>query len=1523
MEITKLKGYIEEKKLSTEAAQKILQEAADLSKKKRPDKQLLADFLNYSRRPAFLQALGSDEIRRQWADITFNIIRKIDFTFHDLFLQRLANHPDKPLFLEKLTRRYRRWSYEQVYNRASEYAAFFWKINPRGPRVLIFMENSIDTAIIDLACLMFDIFDTPLNIYFNSTNLAYVLDKIDFDIIITDNINRLATVHKALNSTDKKIYVATTNEKLAIEGEVDFFLPKESKKLTKSEINEILKNRIRRPLNSVATTMFTSGSTGMPKGVSFSIYNIVSKRFARAAALPEVGDDEVFVCYLPLYHTFGRYLEMTGSVFWGGTYVMANNPSFDTLMKIFTEVNPTGFISVPIRWQQFYDKINEGLKGHETEEVVIHRIKQIMGQRLKWGLSAAGYLDPKIFRFFQQHGISLNSGFGMTEATGGITMTPPFRYKDNSVGVPLPGMETKLNQLNELEIKSHYLARYLDEAGPDDVIPYPEDDDYWLATGDIFRIDQDGYHYIIDRVKDIYKNNKGQTIAPRLIESKFDGVPGIKRVFLVGDGRPYNVLLIVPNKQDPIWNSLKNDQNRYEYFRQIILAANSDLAPYERVINFAILERDFSIDKGELTPKGSYKRKNIEKNFAQVIENLYKSNFIEFKINDFRITVPRWLIRDLGILETDITLKNGFLINKVNNKKLRVGLCKKENFFIIGDLAYAVKNKTIDIGRLIRQPRLWVANPELVEFAQCKANFDLPMKNFSSQICLPEKRKIYQPSHLPVITHIKDESLVLLDNMLSIILHSQTKLAMQYLEQLEQLINDYDKSRLEIIARRLEALACHPDEEIRCYAYQILVTMAPEIDYSRYLPSFISSGKTFLSEESINKIAQSPLNLKQLQALRQRMYAYRIGLNWPADKNTREQFEKIFQLFVRFGKNNPQYYKAIRAELACWELFDKDTKLAAKAETAFKTLMKNYEEYIEKTSKFPSAKKWENFFVFDEGISTQMQKVIKKKLAIRHFLKISVHLTYDNYEFDYNHLTEGSIRVSLLKSYRDARHYRVSINTVKGEHFDIHLCIDPHLPDRQVIYTLHRHIALSDLPSQQPVMTEFGYLIAEEKIYSTRYISQLSAWDKIRSMAEIQKIGYIREPNFWRKLFIRSISVFFRAWEYTNRTVLPGRIDPDNVVVPEVDFSENVKIISLSGNRPTQSLSELFVAIIRNFYFKTTAHYPALANNIKMTWIFHAIKEALGIDNALKLIKDLINDLEKKDNLSQEEEFLLNQAKEYYENSKVKHYLPLALFNAIDRFNDWKKRNPQASIAAIIQTLDELFELYKLKRYPEVIRYTFYRHTYFADADEKIKKVFDDLLQKMLSEPETLAIQLIELSDLHSYLKNDNERLIFNKMVFPDINQRRKIDYRKVGEKQAEHLVVSTKITDRFGVEYTMREPVNASEVAEVYKLFFKENYPKEISPMDKHYVVLNERDQIIAGLCYKELEDKVVLIDGMAVISPLQGRGIGTQMMQDFFQRMKAKGFRLVKAHFLFGNYYLKHNFKIDKKWGALVREL
>jgi long-chain acyl-CoA synthetase len=170
--------------------------------------------------------------------------------------------------------------------------------------------------------------------------------------------------------------------------------------------------------------MYTSGTTGYPKGIRFTTQNMLSKRFARGLALPEIGDTDVLLCYLPLFHTFGRYLELQGALFWGAIYCFAASPALASLLQHFQALQPSVFISIPRKWQQLYAQIASAADPETAaSELLRQQVEQVTGGKLRWGLSAAGYLEAGIFSFFQQYGVQLLSGFGMTEASGGILMT--------------------------------------------------------------------------------------------------------------------------------------------------------------------------------------------------------------------------------------------------------------------------------------------------------------------------------------------------------------------------------------------------------------------------------------------------------------------------------------------------------------------------------------------------------------------------------------------------------------------------------------------------------------------------------------------------------------------------------------------------------------------------------------------------------------------------------------------------------------------------------------------------------------------------------------------------------------------------------------------------------------------------------------------------------------------------------------------------------------------------------------------
>ncbi len=255
-------------------------------------------------------------------------------------------------------------------------------------------------------------------------------------------------------------------------------------------------------------------------------------------------------------------------------------------------VHPSVFISIPKKWVQLYESIGAQVDIEVDEENRIHEtVHQISGGKLKWGLSAAGYLSPDIFQFFQKYGINLMSGFGMTEATGGITMTPPENYIPNSLGRALPGIELKLSEDGELLIKGPYvMTGYY---GKDDSETFVEGK--WLPTGDVMTMDEKGYIEIIDRKKEIYKNIKGETIAPQKIENYFRDFETIKQVFLVGDHRPYNTVLIFPEYEleNSILADMDEDKLR-DYFSSVIVSVNQFLASFERILDFRIIDRPFS-----------------------------------------------------------------------------------------------------------------------------------------------------------------------------------------------------------------------------------------------------------------------------------------------------------------------------------------------------------------------------------------------------------------------------------------------------------------------------------------------------------------------------------------------------------------------------------------------------------------------------------------------------------------------------------------------------------------------------------------------------------------------------------------------------------------------------------------------------------------------------------------------------------------------------------------------------------------
>ncbi len=535
--------------LSSRVVSRLESDGAESNREQQREAWRLLDVL---RRNTVLRRIADPGCVDEWAKTILRLVESSHFTFGRLFRERATGYGARILFQLPGNGGKRTLSWRETAERVDETTrgllAVLKDVDVEDRPVAILSENRLEVALLDLACLTGGIVNVMIPSNATDRDVAYILGHAGVGAVVASTREQM---QKVLLNRDNmpELRRAIALDRGAVSAGDILHFDELLERAEKVPMEDLERRREGVRIDDLATMMYTSGTTGMPKGIMFSHRNIVYKRFARALALPEIGEEDRFLCYLPLFHTFGRFLELAACVFWGSTYCFAENPAIDTLVRQMGEVKPTVFISIPMKWMQLYERIRQEVDVELADDgSILEAIRRVTGGRLRWGLSAAGYLDPDIFRFFQRHGIELMSGFGMTEATGGITMTPPGGYKEGSLGKALPGIELRFAEDGELKVRGPYVMMgYLDP--PEGEASF--DESGWLATGDIMEKDDDGFIRLVDRKKEIYKNVKGQTIAPQKIENLFRDFDSVGRIFLVGDHRHYNTALIYPQSRVP------------------------------------------------------------------------------------------------------------------------------------------------------------------------------------------------------------------------------------------------------------------------------------------------------------------------------------------------------------------------------------------------------------------------------------------------------------------------------------------------------------------------------------------------------------------------------------------------------------------------------------------------------------------------------------------------------------------------------------------------------------------------------------------------------------------------------------------------------------------------------------------------------------------------------------------------------------------------------------------------------------
>lgn len=544
----------------------------------------------------------------------------------------------------------------------------------RGDRVALFSENRAGWVIADLAVQVAGGITVPIYATNTPEQAAYVINHSGARMLFVStrlqyrkvcqvrdqlpDLEQIFSFERFLG--DREVPVYTLYQLSEISYPLD---PEEKAELT-AAIEKIAPE-------DLLTIIYTSGTTGVPKGVMLTQQNVLFDAGAGLRQLGGLSSDEVFLSFLPLSHVLERTAGYYAALMSGCHVAFAE--SVEKVVENMGEVRPTMMVSVPRLFEKIYSRIYE--TAHQlsparrrlfhwavevgsryvaanlvagrsagpllrarhrlADKLVFARIRQRFGGRLKSCISGGAPLDRTINEFMWALGIPTYEGYGLTESSPALTLSAPGAVRFGSVGRALEQTEIRLAGDGELLARGPQVMRgyYRDQAATAAVLQ-----DGWLATGDIARIDDDGFVFIVDRKKEIIVTAGGKNIAPQPLENELKLDKFISQAFVYGDRRPYLTALLTPNLERLLElahgerlnyfdvEDLVAHQRVQALFAERVAAVNARLPSYETIKKFVILPRDFSIEGGELTPTLKLRRKIIVEKYRDKLDPLYDEN---------------------------------------------------------------------------------------------------------------------------------------------------------------------------------------------------------------------------------------------------------------------------------------------------------------------------------------------------------------------------------------------------------------------------------------------------------------------------------------------------------------------------------------------------------------------------------------------------------------------------------------------------------------------------------------------------------------------------------------------------------------------------------------------------------------------------------------------------------------------------------------------------------------------------------
>jgi len=465
----------------------------------------------------------------------------------------------------------------------------------RGGKVCVLMGNVPEWPISDIGTIMAGGVGVGLYPTSSAEQIAYIIDHSDAEFVLVDTKEQLQKVLSVRNHLPKVRHVIALDTSDAATSYQAFV---EQGRAERSRLSSLLKERAEGAASDdVAIMVYTSGTTGPPKGACLSHRYIINSVESLRQTIP-IYDSDVSFSYLPFCHVAERISGLYNRLYAGASAYFVDD--LTRLGEYMLEVKPTVFASLP----RFFEKIHARAVADGASDV-----KDYFGGRIRLATSGGAPLPLEIAEYFDAAGLPILQAYGLTENVC-VAFNRPDNYKFGTVGPPMPGCEVRIAEDKEILVRSEMMfsGYYKDPEATAKIFS-----DGWLLTGDLGEFDEDGFLRIIGRKKELIVTSTGKKVSPALIENMLKEHHLISQAVVYGEGRSFLVALI----------TLNAPASR-ETIQSIIDNVNRRVSSTESIKRFAILERDFEIVRDEITPTGKLKRDVITDRFREQIEELYK-----------------------------------------------------------------------------------------------------------------------------------------------------------------------------------------------------------------------------------------------------------------------------------------------------------------------------------------------------------------------------------------------------------------------------------------------------------------------------------------------------------------------------------------------------------------------------------------------------------------------------------------------------------------------------------------------------------------------------------------------------------------------------------------------------------------------------------------------------------------------------------------------------------------------------------